>query len=186
MIELDSKFSEEEKNEIYYHELFKSVEQGDELDDYTYECISLAQVCYCISKRSVTLAKRATHRRRLGRVECVRGVGGTCVAWYNVPPRQLHSKGGRKVGSRTSLDEATLWNVENYVSIARTCAKEDRFVEFRCLFNDLNRAGGVPGVGKVNKTYVLWLYRAMREKYGVESGSKKIKEAVEKYHIVVL
>lgn len=139
--------SELEQNEIYYHKDFAE-EQGD-LDDETYSTISLIQYEYVLSKHVLTLVKRKAHLRRLHKVD---------TAWYELSRRVMHSKGGRKKGSKKAVNQ---YNVDNYDKIAENCVARDWFEEFRLLNMEC---------GEKNRTKIVWKWRKMRYEWKLKNG----------------
>ena len=168
MIELD-KFSADEKNEIYYHKLFKEIEQLD-LDDNTFAYVSIAEYYFTLTKRTLALCKKQAHLRKLGRVNS---------AWLKLTDYRFHSRGGRPKGSK----EPVVWqNVENYDAIAANCVAHDWYNEFILLERDS---------GRTNRTEVKWKFLILRYKWKVKNGyerpdltyENKLKEMNEKYKL---
>lgn len=173
-------YSDDEKNELYYHKLLSSTPSGEgleqkSLDDDVYWGISLLQYFFHISKAVMNSAKKQYHLFELRRVESKEVL---------LRQRILHSRGGRKLGSVSGIE----WqNVENADKIIRTCVEKDRYWEFMDLHKELIRAR----VCKLNMTGIKWKFYILRYKYKVNNGfitcnkeyEKELLSKNEKYHI---
>ena len=155
MMRIDT-YSDDEKNELYYHKLLGGkggVEQGD-LDDDVYWGVSILQYFFHISFRTIADMKRRVHLYKLRRVE-----SKTVV----LKKRQLHSSGGRKLGSLGSIE----WqNIENADRIIKSCVEKDRYQEFMELHKDLIRTHRV----SFGITGAKWKFYILRYKWKVDNG----------------
>jgi len=165
MIAIDN-YSEDEKNELYYHELLTTVEQKD-LDDDTFYIVSLLQWFFHISTHTLTLAKRQAHLRRLNKTDSKS---------IKLKHRQFHSNGGRPFGAITNLTETDLQNIENADAIIENCIKHNWFNEFMELHKLLIR------VHKCDLSIagVKWKYRILRSKAGYGNYDLKVLEEMNK------
>ena len=126
MLRIDN-YSDDEKNELYYHKLLTQYEQVD-LDDDVYWGISILQYFFHISTRTLADMKKQAHLFKLHRVPTKNVY---LKLW------KLHSNGGRKLGSVSGIE----WqNIENADRIINTCVEKDRFQEFMDLHRELIRA----------------------------------------------
>ena len=152
MLRIDN-YSDDEKNELYYHKLLTQYEQVD-LDDDVYWGISILQYFFHISKAVMNEAKKQYHLFELHRVES-----------KEVPLkiRLLHSNGGRKLGSVSGIE----WqNVENADRIINTCVEKDRFQEFMDLHRELIRAHKTD----LSITGAKWKFYILRYKWKIRNG----------------
>lgn len=154
MLKIDS-YSEDEKNELYYHKLLTEYEQVD-LDDDTFYGISLLQYFFYVSPAVLRQSKKQYHLFRLRR---------TNSASLCLKTRKMHSNGGRKVGSIT-LTEADKQNIENKERIIRNCVEKDRFQEFMELYRLLIRTHNT----KLTITKAKWKFYELRYRFKLERG----------------
>ena len=144
---------------------------------------------YYFSYRTLVLAKRQQHLRKLGRTE---------TSWVELT-RKVRC-GGRKKrcagvsGSGlgdASIDsdlEVCLWNAEHFDTIAKKCVEHDWLEEFLRLCEDVAKADVLK---KRTKTAYKWVFAGLRYKYKVENGfepkngeyEKVLDKACEKYDL---
>lgn len=121
-------YDKDEQAELFYKRLLPSVEQR-ELDDDTFNSVSVCQWYYNLSPRVLKLAKRQAHLHRLRRVES---------PVLTLSPRVFHSKGGRPKGSRNKVDEDRLEYLRSkYDEIVKNCVKHDWYEEYVTLNKEL-------------------------------------------------
>lgn len=125
MIEVDRGYSKEEKQDFYYKRLLDDIEKGD-LDDDTFNCVSVCQYFFNMSKRLVSvLAKRKEHLHRLGKTDS---------SFLELKRRDLSEKGkgGRPKGSKNK-------DRENIFTVDVTKLDKDeaeRILYNRSIFNE--------------------------------------------------
>lgn len=141
---------------------------------------------YYFSYRTLVLAKRQQHLRKLGRTE---------TSWVELT-RKVRC-GGRKKGCAQgqgsgqdlSQDlETRLWNAEHFDTIAKKCVEHDWLEEFLRLCEDVAKADVLK---KRTKTAYKWVFAGLRYKYKVENGfepkngeyEKVLDKACEKYNL---
>lgn len=167
MIRVDEALDEEEKNEFYYHQLFALKEQVD-LDDDTFRGISLVQYFYHLSERTLVLAKRMQHLRKLNKTE---------TAWVELKKRMIHSKGGRPKGSKNkvSIEEAERLEdlKKNFEVICAKCVERDWWKEYEELYKDLK-------LPDAKKKYAVERY-LWKLKNGYCQKDTKFEEKMKKY-----
>jgi hypothetical protein len=100
-----------------------------DLDDDTYNSISVCQYYFNLSDRVLKLAKRQEHLYRLKRVES---------PYLKLKPRQIHSKGGRPRGSKNKIDTERLEYLRaNYDMIVNNCVRHNWPDEYISLHKEL-------------------------------------------------
>lgn len=140
LISIDS-YSKEDK-EVFKFSL-REVEQHD-LDDDTYNSISVCQYYFNLSNRILRLAKKQEHLYRLKRVES---------PYLKLRPRQIHTNGGRPKGSKNRVDSDRLEYLKaNYDKIIQNCIRHNWPDEYISLHKELG----------IKKTYDDFV--ALREK----------------------
>lgn len=182
MLRFDN-YPEDEKNELYYHRLLEVYEQGkgdkdtlgvdiEPLDDDIYWGISILQYFFHISKRTIADMKVAAHMFKLHKRESKN---------VELKKWQLHSKGGRPIGSLSGLSEADLQNLENVDAIIRTCVEKDRFVEYMELSRLLVRMRTRTETGELlTITGAKWKFYILRYKWKLSCGYKERDKEYEK------
>ena len=176
MLAVDN-YSEDEKNELYYHKLLTKYEQC-ELDDNIFWDLSILQYFFHISKQTLVEIKRQLHLYNLYKVS---------VPTYNLKQRQLHSKGGRKLGSLSSITDVDLQNIENAERIIQNCVAHDYYQEFMDLHRTLIKFKRID----LNLTGAKWKFCILRYKWKLENGytiknseyEKELTEKNNKYKI---
>ncbi|MCR4661735.1 MAG: hypothetical protein K5765_07050 [Clostridia bacterium] len=160
MMKIDS-YSDDEKNELYYHKLLTEYEQIN-LDDDTFWGISILQYFFHVSKALLKRIKRQNHLFKLYRVD---------TKWVTIPIRQLHSNGGRPIGSLTKLTEADLQNLENQSDIIRNCVIHDWYTEYMELSRLLVRVRTRTETSALlTLTAAKWKFYILRYKWKLENG----------------
>lgn len=152
MLRIDN-YSDDEKNELYYHQLLTKYEQV-ELDDDVYWGISILQYFFHLSTRTMKDMKRQVHLFELHR-----------VATKNVVLKKwkLHSSGGRKIGSVTNIE----WqNIENADRIIQSCVEKDFYQEFMDLHRELIRARKTD----LSITGAKWKFYILRYKWKLSNN----------------
>lgn len=141
---------------------------------------------YYFSYRTLVLAKRQQHLRKLGRTE---------TSWVELT-RKVRCGGRKKKcaqgqgsGQDLSQDlETRLWNAEHFDIIAKKCVEHDWLEEFLRLCEDVAKADVLK---KRTKTAYKWVFAGLRYKYKVENGfepkngeyEKVLDKACEKYNL---
>lgn len=156
---------------------YVEVEKQDLADD-VFENISLAQFYCHVSKRTMILAKRQAHLRKLGKVSS---------AWLKLKKWNFHSQGGRPFGSKEVVDR---YNLQNYDRIVANCVRKDWYKEFIQLHKDIAK---MDRSLKLSDSAIKWKFMILRYLWKVENGyeelgtdkeyEKKLKEMNEKYKL---
>lgn len=160
MLKIDS-YSEDEKNELYYHKLLGSSLSGEgleqkDLDDDVFWGISILQYFFHISMQTIVEIKRQQHLYKLYKVSDPN---------YLLKPRVLHSNGGRKLGSLSAMTDTDLQNIENAESIIRSCVEHDWYYEFMDLYRVLLRFRKT----ELSLTGAKWKFYILRYKWKVDN-----------------
>ena len=157
----------EEQNDMY----FRGVDFRGDLDDDTYRNISVLQHYYHLSARSLLLAKRASHLRRLGRTDS---------KWIYLKKRILHSNGGRPFGAKSQLSaedkERILLNYENYSLLIKKFIERDWYHEFCEFHKELRRLG----LSSLDDLGIKWKYYKLRYQWKLDNGFIKKNDDYEK------
>ena len=125
LISIDS-YSKEDK-EVFKFSL-REVEQHD-LDDDTYNSISVCQYYFNLSDRILRLAKKQEHLYRLKRVDS---------PYLKLKNRQIHTNGGRPKGSKNKIDTERLEYLRaNYDRIIQNCIRHNWPDEYVTLQKEL-------------------------------------------------
>ena len=163
MLKIDN-YSDDEKNELYYHRLLGNsgggtgLEQG-ELDDDVFWGISILQYFFHISNALLSRVKKQYHLYHLYRVPS---------PYVEIPKRMLHSKGGRPLGA---ISEVIPQNIENAEAIISHCVECDRYIEYMDLSKDLVRMRTRTDLGEpLTMTGAKWKFYILRYKYKVRNG----------------
>lgn len=152
MLRIDN-YSDDEKNELYYHQLLTKYEQV-ELDDDVYWGISILQYFFHISKAVLNQAKKQYHLFELHRTD---------TKLVELKHRILHSNGGRKIGSVTNIE----WqNIENADRIIQSCVEKDFYQEFMDLHRELIRARKTD----LSITGAKWKFYILRYQWKLSNG----------------
>lgn len=148
---------------------------------------------YYFSYRTLVLAKRQQHLRKLGRaetswVELTRKV--RCGGRKKRCAQGLGSGQDSELGSSSSSGDSDvyLWNAEHFDTIAKKCVEHDWLEEFLRLCEDVAKADVLK---KRTKTAYKWVFAGLRYKYKVENGfepkngeyEKVLDKACEKYNL---
>ena len=169
MITIDN-YSEDEKNELYYHKMLTEVEQQN-LDDNVFWDLSILQYFFHISKQTLVEIKRQQHLYKLYRTKNPK---------YELKVRQLHSNGGRPLNSLTQMTDTDLQNIENAEVIIENCVAHDWYYEFMDLYRVLIRFKKT----ELTLTGAKWKFYILRYKYKLEQGFKDRNEQYEKELII--
>lgn len=165
MLAVDT-YSEDEKNELYYHRLLTEVEQQD-LDDDVYYGISILQYFFHISKQTLTEIKRQKHLYDLYKVDSSK---------YMLKKRVLHSNGGRKLGSISTITDVDIQNMENAEAIIENCVAHDWYNEFMDLHRVLLRFRKT----ELTLTGAKWKFYILRYKWKIDNHYKERDKEYEK------
>ena len=142
---------------------------------------------YYFSYRTLVLAKRQQHLRKLGRVDS---------SWVELT-RKVRCGGRKKRCAEVSgsggsdslgVSDVYLWNAEHFDIIAKKCVEHDWLEEFLRLCEDVAKADVLK---KRTKTAYKWVFAGLRYKYKVENGfepkngeyEKVLDKACEKYNL---